>query len=272
MRFPPGFNHLRYFKICSSLLFALFLGACATTEHSDVLDKYVYSPSDNRMQQIDETILIAKAEGKMAMIVLGAQWCHDSVGLAKNFSSSQMQTILNEKYETVFIDVGFLEDRRDITQRFGYPSYFGTPTVMIIEPNTETLLNYDSISKWQSADSVPMEEYQQYFQSSFPLQRNPQNAKQNTEFSKQVAQFEHQQIERLYHAYSELGPMLQADELGELDSKEQFYKTWKDVRSFRVQLQSDLVSLRNQVHQKQQSKDKSRLVLPTYPAFSWETM
>lgn len=247
------------------------LGACATNEHAKVLDKYRYLPVANNMQQVDDVLAKAKSENKLAMIVLGAQWCHDSVGLAEKFSSDSMQTLLDEKYVSVFIDVGYLEDRRNITQRFGYPTYFGTPTVLIVEPNTESLLNHDEVSKWQAADSVPSDEYLRYFGAISGKQKSVSSTKLSPTLNAKIAAFEQQQVTRLYNAYAVLGPMLKADEDGTLADKDDFYAKWKKVYQFRRQLQADLVSLKNLARKKKQEKDKSRLLLPTYPAFEWET-
>lgn len=257
----------KYLVLCLIIL----LGACASGEHAKVLDQYRYEPVDNMMQQVDSALKNARTDGKLAMIVLGAQWCHDSVGLAEQFSSDGMQTVLEEHYVTVFIDVGYLEDRRKITQRFDYPTYFGTPTVLIVEPNTETLLNHDEVSKWQAADSVPAEEYIRYFSNVRGKQKSQSTSKQSQKLNEQITAFERQQVQRLYNAYAVLGPQLRADEAGKLENKDSFYKNWKSVYRFRSQLQADLVSLKNMARKKNQDKDKSRLVLPTYPAFEWET-
>lgn len=261
-----------YRLLKSFLIFSILalLGACASNQHPDVLEQYKYTPSTSVNQNVDQTIEQAKQQNKLAMIVLGAQWCHDSVGLSAKFSSEGMQRILNEKYVTQFVDVGYLEDRREITQRFGYPTYFGTPTVLIIEPNTETLLNYNEVSKWQAADSVPFEEYLSYFGSLTGGPKAQSSSKQSPRVNAQVDAFERQQVERLYQAYAVLGPLLKADEDGTLKDKQAFYEKWKAVYKFRSQLQADLVSLKDLVNSKKQNVDKSRLIIPTYPPFEWE--
>jgi len=74
-----------------------------------------------------------------------------------------MQTVLSRRYVTQFIDVGYLEDRRDITNLVGYPNYFATPTVLIVDPISNTLVNMNSLKKWQSADSVELPIYIEQF-------------------------------------------------------------------------------------------------------------
>ena len=221
-------------------------------------------------KQAAEALAKAKAENKLAMIVLGAQWCHDSVGLSTKFSTQSMQRILRDKYVTAFMDIGYLEDRRFITQRFDYPAVFGTPTVLIVEPNTETLLNYDTVSKWQAAYSVPLEDYLTYFDSIKGETERKTSSKDLTAAHAKVAAFEQQQVERLYKAYAVLGPLLKADEDGTLEYKDAFYDKWNQVYQFRSKLQQDLIALRSELNTRKSDLDKSRLVLPTYPPFEWE--
>lgn len=254
--------------------FIAFLAGCAghseTHHSSDVMDEYVYKSGTATMANVDKALAQAKAEKRLTMIVLGAQWCHDSVGLSTKFSTDAMQSILKEKYVTAFMDIGYLEDRRDNSQRFGYPGVFGTPTVLIVEPQSETLLNYDTVSKWQAAYSVPLEDYLTYFDSVQDLSEREYGAKNHTAAHEKVAKFEQQQVERLYKAYAVLGPLLKADEDGTLEFKDAFYDKWNQVYQFRTKLQQDLIVLRSELDTRKSDLDKSRLVLPTYPPFEWE--
>ncbi|MEC8419069.1 MAG: thioredoxin family protein, partial [Pseudomonadota bacterium] len=105
----------------------LLLSGCGATQSG--ID-YKYSPTANPLNKVVHAQSEAFKQNKLLLVVLGAQWCHDSTGLAKRFSSNEMQRILTPHYETVFVDVGMLEDRRNITERFNYPIYYATPTVM----------------------------------------------------------------------------------------------------------------------------------------------
>ena len=40
-----------------------------------------FKPSATVMEDISEMLAIAKAAGKLGMVVMGANWCHDSQGL-----------------------------------------------------------------------------------------------------------------------------------------------------------------------------------------------
>jgi hypothetical protein len=270
----PHISNLRAAtKFMLALSVLLFISALSSAaDKTDVLPQYEYSPLENVDTRIDSLLAQALSENKLAMIVLGSSWCHDSVGLSKNFSSDAMHKILQDNYKTLFLDLGYLQDVRYITQRFGYPGYFGTPTVLVIEPNTLSLVNHDEVSKWQSANSVPFDEYVSYF-SQLKTAEPMSNGEQTTTITNaQITQFEQTQIERLFRAYAILGPLLEADEKGELENTDVFYKQWSTVYNFRKQLQADLVSLKQQAHLNQQNNESStELEIPEYPAFEWES-
>jgi hypothetical protein len=46
--------------------------------------------------------------------MMGANWCHDSRALASRIYEEPLSTIINEHYETLFVDVGYLENGRHI--------------------------------------------------------------------------------------------------------------------------------------------------------------
>jgi hypothetical protein len=266
------FNHNVAATFMLALSFLLFASSSFAADKANILPQYEYSTLENVDSRIDSLLMQAKSQNKLAMIVLGSSWCHDSVGLSKNFSNESMHKILQDNYMTLFLDLGYLEDVRHITQRFNYPGYFGTPTVLVIEPTTLNLLNHDEVSKWQSADSVPLDEYLIYFEQLSTAEPMAMGTQRPTVQNSQITQFEQTQIERLFRAYAILGPLLKADELGTLENTDDFYKQWRTVYNFRQQLQADLVSLKNQARvQQQNTENTSELEIPVYPAFDWES-
>jgi hypothetical protein len=270
---PKHFQQINMRKAILIFSFLLCNTACSAVEGVNVLPQYQYTANTDLNEKIDATLVQARMQKKLAMIVLGSTWCHDSVGLSQNFSNEAMHKILREHYSTLFIDVGYLEDLRHVTQRFGYPGYFGTPTVLVIEPNTLTLLNHDDVNVWQSANSVPFEEYVSYFtllSNAEPMALIEQNSQIA---NAQIRAFEQTQIERLFRAYAILGPLLKADDEGALENAEDFYANWRKVYEFRTQLQADLVSLKKQARlglMNGNGDESYSLEIPTYPAFDWE--
>jgi len=250
------FDVATYVTFFSYLALSVFvMPAClANAEATSTIDVlYQYSPEENPVEALFDTRQQAIENNKRLLVVLGAQWCHDSRGLAAQFSSEQMQKIIQNDYEVKFIDVGLLEDRRAITTQFNYPTYYATPTVMVIDPQTNALLNADSMDKWAFADSVPSEDYVEYF-GAF---RNKAPRKSSV-----LTPYDIANAKRLQNAYNILGPMLGQDIEG--NAPDGFYDVWKEVRSYRISLQK---SLANQAAMLSEDGSDTR---ETFGPFSWE--
>nr|WP_297349406.1 thioredoxin family protein [uncultured Glaciecola sp.] len=271
--------NLRYPKKMTILVKAASLFLCvicapasiATDEEREVLPNYVFTPTKKPILQAEAALSKALAEHKYALIVLGAQWCHDSVGLAENFSTNEMQTVLAERYVTQFIDVAYLEDRRDITNLVGYPNYFATPTVLIVDPVSNTVMNMDSLKEWQSADSVDLQIYIEQF-SRFNQEDTPLKPALKNNMLRLDA-FETQQSERLQKGYSVLGPLLAASDVEEGSKmtgkeREQFLTLWRQVKKFRTHLQASIHELRGTEFD--DSELPQKLVDATQKVQSWE--
>jgi len=243
----------------------------------DVLPEYIFSPVTDLSQQVNQTLTAAKTQNKKALLVLGAQWCHDSKGLAKNFSTPQMQKILTENYQVLFVDVGYLEKGFDLVKQFNIPIYYGTPTVMVVEPNSAKVLNRSSMKKWLSADKVPLTEYIEYF-DSFASNNSASN---NIDLDKtkpamqsymdEINKFEQQQALRLKKAYGIIGLLLQQYmESDNKKSSDEFSNKWEQVSDFRSRIQDDIQALMAQAKTNVDTESSAPLNLPTYPPFTWE--
>ncbi|MGV6820122.1 MAG: thioredoxin family protein, partial [Parvularcula sp.] len=73
-----------------ALLSMVFLVSCATAERGERLDVGPFEVSADAGALAEMTIAQARAEGKLALIVLGGNWCHDSKSLAKRLQSEDM--------------------------------------------------------------------------------------------------------------------------------------------------------------------------------------
>ncbi len=122
----------------------------------------------SRDADADVTAMLAKIaeNGKMGIIILGANWCHDSRGLAKHFDSARFQAMLKPRYEIVYIDVGVPQTGNGrnlhIAKRFKLKKLKGTPTVAIIS-STGKLLNKKDAPKWRNADSRDEDDIYNHF-------------------------------------------------------------------------------------------------------------
>lgn len=250
----------------SGLILTIFF--LTEDEHERQPPNGVYHAVDDPMFEVQKTLDKAKRNKKLALVILGAHWCHDSTGLAEKFDTHEMQDVLTKGFEVVFIDVGYFEDRRDITQRFSQAHYFATPTVYIVDPLSEHLLNGDTLQSWGAADDVPLEDYVSYF-SAFDSSYKVAPYDISDTYLKQIKQFEQHQAQRLMEAYRNLGPSLQADqEAGpDVPADDAFIQGWREVKWFRLKLQEDIQNLYKQA----ENPSQGQLSMPTYEKFSWES-
>ena len=259
--------------------------SCAQTKENDhktsaeivVLPEYIFSPVTNLSEQVEQTLTSAKTQNKKALLVLGAQWCHDSKGLAKNFSTPQMQKILIDNYQVLFIDVGYLETGFDVVKQFNMPIYYGTPTVMVVDPNSAKILNKSSMQKWLNADKVPLTDYVEYF-GAFSSKNSTSNNKEFVDtnqamniYLNKINKFEQKQAVRLKKAYGVIGPLLkQYMESDNKDASDEFSDKWEQVHDFRSHIQDDIQALVAQAKTNVDTGSSALLDLPTYPTFTWE--
>jgi hypothetical protein len=82
----------------------------------------VYDPAANVSRDVDAALARAALANKRVIIVMGANWCHDSIGLAGWFATPRFAAMLSSKYEVVYVDVGVPQTgngrNSDIAKRF----------------------------------------------------------------------------------------------------------------------------------------------------------
>ncbi len=112
----------------------------------------LYDPARSARADVDAALARAKATNKRVILVMGANWCHDSKALSGWFETSRFKAMLAPKYELVYVDVGQKDRNIDIAQRFGISSIKGTPTVLVLSPDG-VLLNKKDAPAWRNAAS-----------------------------------------------------------------------------------------------------------------------
>ncbi len=273
-QYSPHFPLSQQFNVLLSkfalvILCAVLLCSCVSTSKRST---YHFAPSADAFNEVLQVEQLAKDNNKLLLVVLGASWCHDSTALAEQFRTPDMQLILNAHYETIFVDVGLLEDRRQITQRFGYPIYYATPTVMVVDTESGALLNRVTMEKWGHAASIPHSDYIAYF-SSFPMLTAQQKQPLiNWHPSSEEMAYNAQHAQRLQQAYNQLGPLLAKDIKGE--TPKDFYDLWKEVKVFRSELQKSLAKRTALSLEQAGSGQGEALLTPAYRHYhplSWET-
>lgn len=248
-----------------------------TKEEKSQGEKYI--SFEHQMQDVDKVISLAKKNNKLALIVMGANWCHDSRSLARNLFSQEVKEVIDTHYELLFINVGFMEKVRPVITRFGMPIIYSTPTALIIEPNSELLINRHNIHTIRDADSVSIADTKAYFeniainrsklvQSLSSLDANI-DQKKLKQLNQEIDNFENYQADRIYQAYEVIGPMIKERKSGVKNKN--FQKYWKSASKLRYTITDDLDKLRGQAIKIAKNKDSNeKLDFPTYPKFAWE--
>ncbi|MEL6530604.1 MAG: thioredoxin family protein [Pseudomonadota bacterium] len=116
-----------------------------------------YAVSDDAMGDVDAALASASQSDKRVLLVMGANWCHDSRALAGWLATDRFKALIAEEYELVFVNVGTPQSEGDghnldVAQRFGVDDLPGTPNVLVLTPEGE-LLNADTATTWRDAAS-----------------------------------------------------------------------------------------------------------------------
>ena len=264
----------RYLLIFIFLLNIPLISANADEEKAQVAgistqDLTPFNPTDDIMRDVDDTLVRAKKKGKLAMFVMGANWCHDSIGLAHHFSHPDIAKLVADRYETIFVDVGFLDKSFEVIKRFGTPVIYGTPTVIIVDPENNNVVNRNDMHTWRDAYKMSLFEVGQYFRNmAKPEARELEEMPAETLMAlyARIDAFEEYQAKRIYKGFSIVGPILASKDR----SKEAMQK-WVALSKFRYKITEDLADLRTKARESVLAGETDiSLEFPEYVAFEWE--
>lgn len=109
----------------------------------------------------------AAVNGKHVILVVGANWCHDSRALAGWFETPRFAEMLEPKYEIVFVDAGTPQRKgkarnQHLIKRFKGKKQKNTPYVMLLSPQGK-LLNKKDARSWRNSASRSEDEIYEYF-------------------------------------------------------------------------------------------------------------
>lgn len=141
-----------------TLALAAPLAGCATVPQAAALhpEAMPYSEGRDAMADVDAALARAKQRNTRLLLVMGANWCHDSRALAGWLASPRFQDMVTEHYEMVFVDAGKPQEKQgrnlDVARRFGIDELPGTPNLFVIRSDG-TLMNGESVTGWRNAAS-----------------------------------------------------------------------------------------------------------------------
>lgn len=248
--------------------------ATEKTEATPVEPGNLFIPSEDSMADLKAGFETAQKNNKLALVVMGANWCHDSRALAARLYKEPLSTVIKAHYEIIFIDVGYLEKGKDIITSLGIPVYYATPTVLIVDPASRQVLNADNRNQWGNAYNISMQDSVDYFTEfseagDGSLQSDDELNENLQKLFADIAAFEEGQAARLYEAYAVLTPMLEAYKAG--DDKAFSEKIWNEVRDYRFKVSEDVVALRAEARERVADGETDiHMNYPEYKSFSWD--
>lgn len=138
-------------------LAALALAACATVPEAPAHpEARAYVAETDAAADVDAALARAAASGKRVLLVLGANWCHDSRALAGWLETPRFAALVAERYELVFVNVGMPQTgdghNLDMARRFGLAGMTGTPALLVLTPEGAPV-NLDTAATWRNAAS-----------------------------------------------------------------------------------------------------------------------
>jgi len=141
---------------------ALMLAACAGTPAPKAAadaahpEARAYAVKADAAADVDAALTRAAANGKRVLLVMGANWCHDSRALAGWLETPRFAALVAERYELVFVNVGMPQSgdghNLDIARRFGLADFPGTPALLVLTPEGKAV-NLDTAASWRNAAS-----------------------------------------------------------------------------------------------------------------------
>jgi thiol-disulfide isomerase/thioredoxin len=241
--------------ICSGLIVA-----CASAAETGP-DGRQFQPSIDPLADVQQALDRAEKSDRLALVVLGANWCHDSRALASRLNQSPLAELIEQHYELVFVDVGYYETGREVLQQFGVAHFYATPTVLIIDPSNRALVNDEDRHLWSNAYNIDMSSSVRYFEKwamsdlSAESVANPvADSTQLTHLYAEIDQFEQQLAERVAAGYAVVGPMLAAYEAG--NAPEEFDASWDELREFRMAIPDAIRELRDEAQRRVSEGEK----------------
>ncbi len=143
---------------------------------ADVLVKKIegklFDANANAAADVDTATQRAIAGNKKLLLIMGANWCHDSTSLASRIASPRFQTAMEDRYEIVYIDVGVPQTGNgrnlDIAKRFGIKKLVGTPLVLLVSAQGKRLNSKKDAISWRNAASRSDDAVFAYFSEFTP--------------------------------------------------------------------------------------------------------
>ena len=163
---------MRYLSLLSILFLAV---ACTSVTHVPIAsaaehpEALLFEADRDAQADVDNALAQGAAEDKITLVVMGANWCHDSRALAGWFSTDDdIIAVLDRDFVVAYVDVAHKNRNIDVAQRFGIDSIVGTPTVVMVASDG-TVLNRETAVTWRNSASRTKAEIRDALQTADQL-------------------------------------------------------------------------------------------------------
>ena len=137
----------------------MLLSACASPNAGSPAHEAAVAdfPADaDARAQLTRTLAEAREQGKLALVVFGADWCHDSLALANALEDPAIRPLIDTHYRVVFLDAGSPQTGQgrnmDLAAELGVTDITGTPTLIVIGRDGR-IRNAGTARAWRNAAS-----------------------------------------------------------------------------------------------------------------------
>jgi thiol-disulfide isomerase/thioredoxin len=116
-----------------------------------------YPAEANGPAVLDAALADAKAQGKLAVVVFGGDWCHDSRALARAVTSDAFKTRFGARFTVTLIDVGVPMTGKghnlDLVKKLGVKNLKSAPVMFVLSPKGKRINSKKDAVSWRNADS-----------------------------------------------------------------------------------------------------------------------
>ncbi len=149
-------------KLAGSVLLALGAGQATVTPAPEPAaapqpHKLYYPVGADAAKVYDQALAKAAADNARAVIVFGADWCHDSRALGEVLGSDAFRTEFGSRFEVTFIDVGRPQSGEgrnlDLVKRLGVKDLKSTPAMFVLRGDGKLLNGKKDAVSWRNAES-----------------------------------------------------------------------------------------------------------------------
>ena len=114
-----------------------------------------YNETADAMADVERAKARARASGKLLLIDLGGNWCPDCRILAGTMALPDFHAWIARHFEVAMVDIGRFDKNLRVPARYGLTTRLkGVPSILIVDPRTDRLLNPGATPELADARSM----------------------------------------------------------------------------------------------------------------------